>query len=272
MTDADATPDLPDPGRSLELSIEVPGTPEEVWEAIATGPGISSWYVPMEVEERAGGEVTMDWGDLGHETADVVVWDPPHRVVFAGRGDRALAYEWLVEAREGGTCIVRLVNSGFGEGEDWDEQYHGMAGGWTIFLESLRLKLAHFPGRPARAWIPTVMVAGPHAAAWARACREMGIDPDADVGDHLATGEGVPPLAGRIESVLRTASTTAYLLLLDAPTPGTAFLALEGAGDVVALSAYLFLYDPDDGTSDPSTGEGWKAWLAERFPPPPPNR
>jgi hypothetical protein len=26
-------------GRKIELSIEVPGTPEEVWQAIATGPG-----------------------------------------------------------------------------------------------------------------------------------------------------------------------------------------------------------------------------------------
>jgi hypothetical protein len=32
--------------RSVELEIEVPGTPEEVWQAIATAPGISSWKVP----------------------------------------------------------------------------------------------------------------------------------------------------------------------------------------------------------------------------------
>ena len=40
--------------RSIELEIEVPGTPEEVWRAIATGPGISSWYVPHRVEEHEG--------------------------------------------------------------------------------------------------------------------------------------------------------------------------------------------------------------------------
>jgi len=28
--------------RSIEIEFEVPGTPEEVWKAIATGPGISS--------------------------------------------------------------------------------------------------------------------------------------------------------------------------------------------------------------------------------------
>ena len=32
--------------RSIQVEVEVPGTPEEVWQAIATGPGISSWFVP----------------------------------------------------------------------------------------------------------------------------------------------------------------------------------------------------------------------------------
>ena len=38
--------------RSIQVEVEVPGSPEEVWQAIATGPGISSWFVPTEFEER----------------------------------------------------------------------------------------------------------------------------------------------------------------------------------------------------------------------------
>ena len=38
--------------RSVQAEVEVPGTPEQVWQAIATGPGISSWFVPSEVDER----------------------------------------------------------------------------------------------------------------------------------------------------------------------------------------------------------------------------
>ena len=34
--------------RSVTVEVEVPGTPEEVWQAIATGPGVSSWFVPTE--------------------------------------------------------------------------------------------------------------------------------------------------------------------------------------------------------------------------------
>ena len=38
--------------RSVQVEVEVPGTPEEVWQAIATGPGISSWFMPAAFEER----------------------------------------------------------------------------------------------------------------------------------------------------------------------------------------------------------------------------
>ena len=48
--------------RSVEAEVEVPGTPEEVWQAIATGPGISSWFVPTTVEEREGGAIVCNFG------------------------------------------------------------------------------------------------------------------------------------------------------------------------------------------------------------------
>ena len=41
--------------RSIQAEAEVPGTPEEVWQAIATGPGISSWFVPTEIQANKDG-------------------------------------------------------------------------------------------------------------------------------------------------------------------------------------------------------------------------
>ena len=41
--------------RSVQAEAEVPGTPEEVWQAIATGPGISSWFVPTEIHANKDG-------------------------------------------------------------------------------------------------------------------------------------------------------------------------------------------------------------------------
>ncbi|MET0726959.1 MAG: SRPBCC domain-containing protein [Acidimicrobiales bacterium] len=253
--------------RAIELEVEVPGTPEEVWQAVATGPGITSWFIPMQVEERTGGEVTMDWGSVGSETADVVVWEPPHRVVFRGRGEQALAYEWLVEAKDAGSCIVRLVNSGFGDGDDWDEQLHGMSEGWRIFMENLRLQRTSFPGREARAVIATVTVAGPGDRAWGELCAALGIPADASKGDVVSTRHPAPSMSGRIETVMASPAARAYLLLLDEPHPGTAFVAVEGDGDQVAGSAYLYLYDRDGVPVDDAIGSRWMSWLSERFPP-----
>jgi hypothetical protein len=38
--------------RSVQVEVEVPDTPDEVWQAIAIGPGISSWMAPADFEER----------------------------------------------------------------------------------------------------------------------------------------------------------------------------------------------------------------------------
>lgn len=59
--------------RSVELAVEVPGTPEHMWEAIATGPSISAWFVPAKTEEEDGEPVaiTLDF-DPGQESRSIV--------------------------------------------------------------------------------------------------------------------------------------------------------------------------------------------------------
>jgi uncharacterized protein YndB with AHSA1/START domain len=252
--------------RVIDLSVEVPGTPEQVWQAIATGPGITSWFVPHQVEEHQDGTVRMDFGPgFGEALARVAAWEPPHRVVFSSEGERALAYEWLVEVRDGGTCLVRLVNSGFGPGEDWDADYDGMSTGWRIFLQNLRLHLTHFPGQSARAIIPTRMAVGSHEAAFARLCAELGVSADLRAGQRFATsGPGVPEVTGTVHSVQDFAAAKTYLLLLEQPAPGTACLTAEGAGDMVAVSFYLYLYGPDAA----ALRDVWTPFFAERFPQP----
>ncbi|MGH9139261.1 MAG: SRPBCC family protein [Acidimicrobiales bacterium] len=248
--------------RSIDLSVEVPGTPEEVWETIATGPGISSWFVPHDVAEYEGGEVIMDFGTYGKETARVVAWEPPRRVVFSSGGEHPLAYEWLVEASAGGTCVVRLVNSGFGYGEEWDDQFAGMSEGWKLFLQNLRMHLTHFRGQRARAVIPVGSMPGPNDAAFSALCDALGVRPDLRPRDRFATaGAGVPELAGTVDEIIRQPAATAYLLLLDAPAPGTALVAAEGDGDKVTVSTYLYLY----GDAAEKLEDAWTPFFAERF-------
>jgi uncharacterized protein YndB with AHSA1/START domain len=95
--------------RSVQVEVEVPGTPEEVWQAIATGPGVSSWFVPTEVDERAGGAVVSHFGPGMDAVATATAWEPPRRFTAESRDlgldAPPLATEWIVEARSGGTCV-----------------------------------------------------------------------------------------------------------------------------------------------------------------------
>jgi uncharacterized protein YndB with AHSA1/START domain len=254
---------MTDDRRAIELEIEVPGTPDEVWRAIATGPGISSWYVPHTVEERAGGAALASFGP-GPEMqvpGRVAAWEPPHRIVFdGGQEGVGLAFEWLVEARDGGTCIVRLVNSGFGDDGAWDDQYDAMQEGWRLFLFNLRLHLQHFAGRTATAVLPTAMWAGPRERAWERLCTGLGLPVAPAAGDHVTTSGEAPVLGGTVVDV----DSWRLALLLDAPAPGTAFLAVEGHGDAVGVSVWSYLYDEAGAAAAQRDEPRWHAWLGER--------
>lgn len=181
---------------SFELEIEVPGTPEEVWEAIATGPGISAWMHPTEVEEREGGRFTFDMGS-GPQEGRVIGWDPPRRFVeqtdwAASEATPAasIATEWLVEARGAGTCVVRMVMSGFGTGASWDDEISGVTEGMELALANLRRYLTHFGGRRG-VWVRAFGKApGSRAEGWTALTAALGLPPDARAGDRVETREG----------------------------------------------------------------------------------
>lgn len=251
--------------RAIRLEVEVPGTPEQVWDAIATGSGISAWFVPAEVDEREGGAVVMhDIAPGIDETGRVTAWEPPHRFVYEAPegGERRLAFEWLVEARSGGSCVVRLVNSGFGTGADWDAEYDGMESGWRLFLENLRLYLTHFAGQRSRAIIVGGLASQPQSRAWSAMLSALGLSVTS-VGDPVSAGAAdAPPLAGIVERV----SDGMVTLLLSEPAPGIAFLAVEGMGDEVAVSLYTYLFG--DGVDDVVARDEprWREWMQRHLP------
>jgi len=253
---------MPD-DRSIELEIEVAGTPEEVWRAIATGPGISSWYVPHTVEEREGGEAIASFGP-GPEmemSGRVAAWDPPRRVLFdGGEGSEGLAFEWLVEARDGGTCIVRLVNSGFGSGDDWDAQYDAMTDGWGLFLRNLKLHLAHFPGQTASTMLPVASWAVPRDDAWAALTAALGISPNSGVGERF---EIHTPEAPDLGGTVADASPWSLTLLIDQPCPGTAFVAAEGSGDHSEVSIWAYLYGTEAAMVAERDAPRWQKLLTD---------
>ena len=160
-----------------------------------------------------------------------------------------------------GRCVVRLVNSGFGSGAEWDGQFEGMAQGWRLFLLNLQLHLEHFRGRTATASLPTAEWAGPRQQTWAALVAQLGIPAAPAVGDRIRTSaDDAPTLSGTVVD----AASWRLALLVDEPAPGTAFLAVEGTGDRVSVSIWSYLYGTDGAAAARRDEPRWAEWLSAR--------
>jgi uncharacterized protein YndB with AHSA1/START domain len=257
--------------RSVEAEVEVPGTPEEVWEAIATGPGISSWFVPSEVEEREGGTAISHFGPGSSmdSVATITAWEPPRRFVATSQdfGPEAppVGTEWIVEAQSGGACVVRVVHSWFLSSDDWDEQFEGHEQGWRAFFRILRLKLAHFPGQRGAAFQLMGVAPEPTSEAWDRLSGALGLA-GASVGQRVSTLAGTPPLAGLVEGV-GPSEYPETLLRIDEPAPGIAHLFALPMGGQIYLPIRLYLFGDQALTAAARAEPLWQAWLNEHFAP-----
>jgi uncharacterized protein YndB with AHSA1/START domain len=255
--------------RYVQVEVEVPGTVEEVWQAIATGPGISSWFVPAEFEVKDGkpSAVTLNFGPGMESRSVVTAWDPPRKWAAQGEGwggSPGIADEWSVEASAGGVCIVRIVHSLFASTDDWDNQLEGTESGWPAFFRILRIYLTHFRGQRSAMMQWNAPAAGTVAEAWDTLTVALGLK-GASAGQRWIAPAGVPALSGAVEDV--TQKPCGALLRLDKPGPGVAALgAVNFGGSMVTLSFYLY-GDQAAGTVARETPL-WQAWVQERFPVP----
>ena len=257
--------------RSSEYEVEVTGTPEQVWQAIASGPGISAWFVPTAVEEREGGEVAMDHGGGLEAMGKVTAYDAPRRFAFVEEWQPSpkveaarVATELLVEARSGGTCVVRLVTSGFGSGAEWDDAVESMNEGWPLVLRHLQIYLEDFAGQEPASIVLGGATPGPLARAWATFTGELGLPAAMSVGDRVrATAGDAPPLAGVVE----VADAGNTMLRLSEPAPGVAILGCYAVNDPAVVMLRVFHYG-DDAARVATDEPAWRAWMQQRFPQP----
>ncbi len=250
--------------RSVQVEVEVPGTPEQVWQAIATGPGVSAWFVPTEIDGRVGGTEVTHFGGGMDSVSTITEWDAPRRYVKEGSwGDApTMATEWTVEARDGGTCIVREVHSLFAETDDWDNQLTGVESGWPSFFRILRMYLEHFPGQPSS---QIQLMAMPDASgAWEKLAGALNLA-GAAPGDRRDAGDGAPPLSGIVESVEAVGHPNT-LLRVDRPAPGAVFAAACPAGDKAWVTVSFYLYGDTAAGIVERDQPAWTAWMSNLFP------
>lgn len=253
------TPQIP---HRVEFSVEVRGTPEQVWAAIATADGISSWFLPTRMEGREGGAIVAEMGET--ESPGIVTrWDPPTHFAYEEPEWAALAghegepvgpmiNEFLVEAQSGGTCVVRVVASAFGTGADWeDEFFDDMVAYWRPYLDLLRLYLERFPGQRATTLGADADVAAGPSKVRAAIDRALGAG---EVGSPVE----VLGLSGRVE---RSDDIWVHLGVT-APVPGYLALFVLDKGDGVTSAVVMgWLFGEGAAELVEAQEPAWRDWL-----------
>jgi uncharacterized protein YndB with AHSA1/START domain len=257
--------------RSIQVEVEVPGTPEEVWRAIATGPGISSWFVPTRMEERQGGEIVSNFGPGMDCPATITAWEALKRFVAEGSmgppGSPTVATEWTIEARAGGMCLVRVVHSLFADTDDWDNQLDGLEQGWPAYFRILRLYLANFKGLPCSAMQLVGFSTEPEAKAWESAGGELGLLKVAPA-QKWSAPDGLPRMTGVVDSLGKGSHKNTVLLRLDTPAPGTVYVGAFSCGGMVMVCLSVYLYGDRAKAAVERDEPAWQKWMSERFPMP----
>jgi uncharacterized protein YndB with AHSA1/START domain len=255
------TPDVP---HRMELTVELPAPAEAVWHAIATRGGLTSWFLRTEIDGRTGGRIVFYMGEGESSEGEVTDWSPPRRLEYAEPGWAALGgrtgadvtplvSEFLIEARSGGTSVLRVVSSAFGTGADWEQEFFdGMEAGWRPFFNHLELYLSDFAGQEATAVVEAgrPVGAGPDST-WAALVDGLG---------ELAPGGpvSVRGLSGRVHRL----TETQVLVRLTDPYPGFAALWAAPSPDGTSYAqAYAYLFSPDARAYAEAEGKGWQAWL-----------
>ncbi len=133
-----------DKTRKFETELQINATPEQVWAAVTTPEGITSWFAPeARVNPGENGTVWISWGPGMEGESRIAAWEPGQKFAFTqGRPDGESMVEFQIEAQSGST-LLRLVQSGFGTDAKFDDEYNSTSRAWMLFLFLLRHGLEH---------------------------------------------------------------------------------------------------------------------------------
>lgn len=262
--------------RWVEMELLLPGTPEQIWHALATGPGNTGWFVRAEIEPQVGGKLEFDFGHGATSTGEVTEWQPPLRFAYVERewaeGAPPCATEITVTARSGDVCVMRMVHSLFTTSEQWDDEIEGFERGWVAFFEILRCYLAHFVGRPAGSFMRMGPALADAQASWQRLLQQTGLE-NASVGERRSATRGPEPWSGVVEAVHQDREKRYVLLRLDAPQDGILLVGTYDKGATshaaaapkTTVSVCRYIYGDDAQARANEADARWEAWMTETF-------
>jgi hypothetical protein len=240
-----------------EISLDA--SPDEVWAAIATGPGIDSWFMGRtEVAPGVGGRNRMELMGFGQESTTTAWAEGKQYAIRTDEGPDGdfMAFEYLIEARDGGSTVLRFAHSGM-LGEDWESQYDGLRKGNRMYLLKLRGYLRNFGGRTSSY---NMFVVGPiiedPAAAWAAITGAFGVRGPIAEGDRVTMA--VPGPAG-VDGVVEFVSEPDYL---GVRTAAGIYAVIHGHNGAVVFEYHSF----DPNADGPAIERAWRDHIVAAFP------
>lgn len=253
-----------DQRRWVEMGYVLPGTPEQLWRALATGPGMAAWFTVASVEPHVGGTIAFSFADELISSGNVTVWDPPRRFCYEERdwkGDAPpVATEITITARSGNICVVRMVHSLFTTADTWDGELESFESGWPQFFRVLELYLRQFVDQKAGLVFAQTATHGTLRDAWKRLSSALGVA-GSDVGDPRSAPAGAPVLAGIVEYVEHSAKSSDVLLRLEAPHPGAVLIGAHGWKTAPTIGVALYLYGDDAADAAAKLQPAWRDWI-----------
>jgi uncharacterized protein YndB with AHSA1/START domain len=163
------------------MEIDIAASPEDVWRALTDAGELVRWF-PLQARVTPGVGGTMFWGWEDHwaSEARIEAWEPARRLRLVedrqafdveGRplaGNRqTMAMEFTLDTHAGRTRL-RLVHSGFGSGESWDDELDSTGAGWQHELRSLRHYVQRHRGRDRHHAFVHMTTPLPSGEVWTR--------------------------------------------------------------------------------------------------------
>jgi uncharacterized protein YndB with AHSA1/START domain len=150
MTDKPENKPIEHIGRMLRAEIRTKATPQQAYDAWADPEKIAHWF-PDRAEGKAEPGATITW------VFEKFNYRIPYEVLIAQPAEK-FAIRWnpppgmsagvleVTIAKEGGETVIKLVNSGFREGAEWNEEFEGTDSGWRMALALLKHYLENYFG------------------------------------------------------------------------------------------------------------------------------
>lgn len=228
----------------IRREVVVPGTPEQIWAAISAE--TAGWMFPSPLEIPADGSRP--------DSPVIATWEPPTELGIHMDGPDGWFnhLEYLVEARDNSTAVVRYVHAGV-FADDWDNQYDGANKHTDFYLHSLGQYVRYFAGQNAT----YVSAEGPEASgtpeAMATLRSTLGIGSDTAVGDSVTFD--VPGI-GTITAVVDYLND--WFVGLRTDDSLLRFYGRNAFGGNVDAAHHLFASNVDS----EAAAAAWNAWLA----------